>query len=68
MALAVIAWFHKMSDLEDCTKSSMVSVVSEGAKRLVSEQIQKKEPITPDILLQFRNKYLRADGTMNLVH
>ena len=57
-----------MSDLEDCIKSSMVSVLFEGAKRFVSEQIQKKEPITPEILLQLRNKYLRADGTMHLGH
>ena len=65
--VAAIAWFHNMSGLSDCTKSDMVGIVLEGAKRLSSEPIQKKEPITSDILASFRNYSLRPDGSINLM-
>ena len=54
-----------MSGLSDSTKSEMVSIVMEGAKRLSSEPIKKKEAITSDILASFTSVMLRPDGSMN---
>ena len=57
-----------MSDVEEPVKSNMMSIVAEGAKRLSSEPKHKKEPITPEILQQMHTKYIRTDGTLNLLN
>ena len=66
-AIAAIARFHKMCGLVDYTKSEMVTIVLDGAKRLASEPIRKKEPITSEILAQFREYFVRPNGSMNLL-
>ena len=66
-ALCSISWFHRMSGLVDNTKSDIVLIVAEGAKRLSAEPIKKKEPMSPDILMALRNSCLRPDGSMNLL-
>ena len=68
LAICAISWFHRMSDLVDVTKTNMVQIVVEGAKRLVSDVIIKKEPMTVEILLAIRNYLLRPDGSMNLLN
>ena len=67
-ALASIAWFHHMAGLLDNTKSDLVQIVAEGVKRLSSEPIKKKEPMTPEILLALRNSCMRPDRSINLLH
>ena len=57
-----------MSGLIDYTKSDIVLIVAEGAKRLSAEPIKKKEPMTPDILIALRNVCLRPDGSINLLN
>ena len=44
-----------MCELVDVTKTNMVQIVIEGARRLVSDVIVKKEPMTVEILLAIRN-------------
>ena len=64
-ALCSISWFHHMSGLVNYTKSDIVLIVAERAKRLSAEPIKKKEPMIPDILTALRNVCLRPDGSIN---
>ena len=55
-----------MAGVVDNTKSHLVDIVLEGSKRLASQPLKKKEPMTPEILLQLRNYCLIPDCSMNL--
>lgn len=45
-----ISWVHGISGFKDPCKSSLISKMREGAKRMLSKPVIKKEPITPDML------------------
>ena len=58
-----IKWFHDLYGLESPTNSKLVVNVLESAKRILSKQVVKKEPITVDILTSL---YLRLYSENNL--
>ncbi|XP_071140495.1 integrase/recombinase xerD homolog [Mytilus edulis] len=45
-----ISWAHRLAGLPDPCKSDLVLSVKEGALRLIGHTVNKKEPITPEIL------------------
>lgn len=45
-----ISWAHRLAGLENPCKSDLVISVKEGAHRVKGHFVQKKEPITPDML------------------
>ena len=51
-----IRWDHKLIDKPSPTDNSMVSNVLEAGKRKLAYQLQKKEPVTPDLLKKFYQK------------
>ena len=70
-AIAAISWAHKLAGVADPTKSSLVGCTYEGLKRKLAKPINKKEPITTDIIHQLVAKYLpneqfTIDNLMNL--
>ncbi|KAK3107307.1 hypothetical protein FSP39_011571 [Pinctada imbricata] len=45
-----IKWAHSVISVKSPTDSDLVKNVLEGAKRRLSHSVQKKEPITPDLI------------------
>ena len=45
-----ISWVHQICDYDDPCKASTVVRMKEGAKRILSKPVIKKEPITPHML------------------
>jgi integrase len=58
-----IKWFHDINDLHSPTDSKLVINVLESAKRILSKPINKKEPVTVD-LLQSVHHDLYAEGNI----
>ncbi|XP_062612565.1 integrase/recombinase xerD homolog [Saccostrea cucullata] len=52
-----IKWFHDFNVCINPCDTKILHMVMEGGKRILSKPIQKKEPITPEILEQIINKY-----------
>ena len=60
-AVCSIAWAHNIAGLQNPCASSLVSTTREGAKRITSKPVSKKEPITSDILVSLVTKYGNSD-------
>ncbi|XP_061194378.1 integrase/recombinase xerD homolog [Saccostrea echinata] len=56
-----IKWFHDFNVCVNPCDTKILHMVMEGGKRILCKPIQKKEPITPEILEQIINKY--GDGS-----
>ena len=63
-ASAAISWAHRMAGPDDPTKYNLIVQVSEGLKRTLAKPRTRKEPITPDILIQLEKLY----GTDRSIH
>ena len=62
-----LKWVHKMLDLRDPCKTSVVVTVNEAAKRVLSKPVTKKEPIKPCHLKLLAKKFGGRDANlMNL--
>lgn len=55
-------WLHKALDLPNPCESTMVQVLKEAAKRLLSKPVRKKEPISPHDLKRLVNHL--KDGSL----
>ena len=55
-AFCVISWAHRLTGLADPCKSDLVKTIREGSIRSVGRCVDKKEPITPEILRQLVKK------------
>lgn len=56
-AFYAISWAHEISGTQNPCHSSLVVSVLEGARRLSAKPVNKKEPITSEILQQIVNRY-----------
>ena len=58
-AFYAVKWFHTLNGVKSnvCETSSWLKLCLEGCCRLVAKPIQKKEPITVDILAKFVNQF-----------
>ena len=56
-AFYAINWAHNLAGVYNPCTSDLVVTVKEGSLRTVGHNINKKEPITPDILKQIVNTY-----------
>ena len=61
-----ISWHHTLSLKPNPCKDNFVSLILEGGKRMLSRPINKKEPITTDILLKLVNFYKKSCTLPNL--
>ena len=52
-----IKWYHKMYLFEDPCSSNLTNLVYEGGKRILSQPVHKKEPITADIIIKMFHFY-----------
>ena len=50
-------WYHDMYLFKDPCGSRLVKLVFECGKRILSKPIQKKEPITADIIIKLFDLY-----------
>uniref|UniRef100_K1QMW3 Integrase/recombinase xerD-like protein n=1 Tax=Magallana gigas TaxID=29159 RepID=K1QMW3_MAGGI len=53
-----IKWAHECAGFTDPTKNSYVTSLQEAAKRKASRAINKKEPISKDVLIELCDKYI----------
>ena len=51
-AVNAISWVHLVALISDPTRNELVQNVLAGAKCMLAHKTTKKEPITPEILLQ----------------
>ncbi|XP_062611724.1 uncharacterized protein LOC134273549 [Saccostrea cucullata] len=58
VAVYAIKWAHECAGLPDPTKNSYVSSLQEAARRKASRAVQKKEPITKDVLIELCDKFI----------
>lgn len=56
-AFYAISWAHNISGTDNPCHSSLVVSVLEGARRITSKPVTKKEPITPKILQRIVERY-----------
>ena len=52
-----VRWYHDMYLFKDPCGSRLVKLVFKGGKRILSKPIQKKEPITADIIIKLFDLY-----------
>lgn len=57
-AVYAIKWAHECAGLPDPTKNSYVSSLQEAARRKAGRAVQKKEPITKDVLIELCDKFI----------
>ncbi|XP_061197345.1 integrase/recombinase xerD homolog [Saccostrea echinata] len=58
VAVYAIKWAHECAGLPDPTKNSYVTSLQEAARRKASRVVQKKEPITKDVLIELCDKFV----------
>ncbi len=56
-AFYAISWAHKLAGLQNLCESDLVRTVKEGALRSVGHYVVKKEPITPEIMVNLVERY-----------
>ena len=56
-AVYAIKWAHCCVGLADPTKNSFVSSIQEAARRKALKGVNKKEPVTKDVLIELYEKY-----------
>jgi hypothetical protein len=61
-AVSAISWAHKLAGAIDPNLSNIVKSTSEGLKRKLCKPINKKEPITADILKQIVDLHIGHAG------
>ena len=61
-----ISWQHSLSLKSNPCQDNFISLILEGGKRMLSKPINKKEPITTDILLKLVNFYKQNCNLLNL--
>lgn len=65
-AYYAISWTHKLAGLTDPCKSSLCISVKEGAQRTSGHTIvNKKEPITPEILQKIVSLYAKENSSLS---
>lgn len=57
-AVNAIKWAHECAGFTDPTKISYVTSLQEAAKRKTSRAVNKKEPISKDVLIELCDKYI----------
>ena len=57
-AVNALSWAHQLAVVEDPTQHSLVRQVLAGAKRILANRTEKKEPITAEILHKLYNKFV----------
>ena len=60
------AWIHSVAGYPNPTNNNMVHTVLEGAKRLITTPSQRKEPITPEVLLKILHHLQGSKKTLTL--
>ena len=63
-AVNALSWAHNLAGVEDPTGHPLVKQVLEGAKRILAHKVNKKEPITPEILKSLVDKYAIEQATL----
>ena len=63
-AVNALSWAHNLACVEDPTGHPLVKQVLEGAKRMLSHRVNKKEPITPEILRSLVDRYATEQATL----
>ena len=63
-----IKWVHQISGYEDPCNSPSVLAILEAAKRLLSVQIKKKEPVTPEIILSLFERFGGENASVSDLH
>ena len=66
-SLSAISWAHRLSNLADPTKSSIVTNTAEGLKRTLSKLRIKKDPITAELLREMVAIYAKDKSPSNLL-
>ena len=62
------SWAHRMANIKDPTKDTLVANTAEGLKRSLSKPKVRKEPITPELLSDMVIKYGEDKSILNLLH
>ncbi|XP_060563636.1 integrase/recombinase xerD homolog [Ruditapes philippinarum] len=52
-----IKWAHSLNNLQDPTENHFVKNLVESAKRTLSRHVNKKQPVTKDLLIELCSKY-----------
>ena len=63
-AVNALSWAHNLACEEDPTGHPLVKQVLEGGKRILAHKVDKKEPITPEILRSLVDKYATEQATL----
>ena len=63
-AVNALSWVHQVGTVEDPTRHTLVVQVLQGAKRILAHRVQKKEPITPEILLSLVERFGQQSATL----
>ena len=63
-AIYAISWAHNLAGLPDPCQSQLVKSVKDGALKMTSKPVVKKDPITPDILQNLVLKYGQATSNL----
>ena len=63
-AVNALSWAHNLACVEDPTRHPLVKQVLEGAKRMLAHKVNKKEPITPEILRSLVDRYATEQATL----
>ena len=63
-AIYAISWAHNLAGLPDPCQSQLLKSVKDGALKMTSKPVVKKDPITPDILQNLVLKYGQATSNL----
>lgn len=63
-----ISWMHINTGYDDPTQNSLLNILIDGAKRLNSRALIKKDPITVEILIMLKKVCTPESGTINLLN
>lgn len=63
-AVYAIKWAHECAGFTDPTNNSYVTSIQEAAKRKASRAINKKEPISKDVLIELCDKYINESDLL----
>ena len=66
-AVSAISWAHQMATVEDPSIHPFVRNVLAGAKRMLAQPVQKKEPLTVEILENLVDKFGGESANLNSI-
>ena len=64
-AVNALSWVHQLAAVEDPTQCNFVRQLLDGTKQMLAHKVQKKEPITPEMLQQVVDNFAGKSASLS---